>query len=173
MYSWKKLRNLFYWFYMLKAHTHMQISYKPVVQACHDFKILIHISKGEEINFKFCLFSLGLSGKIESNKRNFHNKFIRFSYLEQSTSCTNRTIGMYQWCTKELPVSVVRGQASLIRNEVIIFPQAQWKVRVRETNSDYVIWVNIQRRIKGKIIKLKLIKLSHLYCCFVHYADAN
>ena len=45
----------------------MQISYKPVVQACHDFKILIHISKGEEINFKFYLFSLGLSGKIESN----------------------------------------------------------------------------------------------------------
>ena len=159
--------------YIENTHTCLQISYKPVVQACHDFKILIHISKGEEINFKFYLFSLGLSGKIESNKRNFHNKFIRFSYLEQSTSCTNKTIGMYQWCTKELLVSVVRGQAFLILNEVIIFPQAQWKVRVRETDSDYVIWVNIQRRIKGKIIKLKLIKLSHLYCCFVHYANAN
>ena len=82
--------------YIENTHTCMQISYKPVVQACHDFKILIHISKGEEINFKFYLFSLGLSGKIESNKRNFHNKFIRFSYLEQSTSCTNKTIGMYQ-----------------------------------------------------------------------------
>ena len=46
----------------------MQISYKPVVQACHDFKILMYTSKGEEINFKFLLFSLGLSGKIESNK---------------------------------------------------------------------------------------------------------
>ena len=64
----------------------MQISYKPVVQACHDFKI-------------------------------------------------------YRWCTKEL--SVVRGQAFLSsfkkNTEVIISPQAQWKVRVRETDSDYVI----------------------------------
>ena len=35
------------------THTHKQISYKPVVQACHDLKILMHTSKGEEINFKF------------------------------------------------------------------------------------------------------------------------
>ena len=35
--------------------------------------------------------------------------------------------------------------------EVIIFPQALWKVRVNETNNDYVIWINIQRRIKSKI----------------------
>ena len=49
----------------------MQISYKPVVQACHDFKILMYASKGEEINFKFLLLSLGLSGKIESNKEIF------------------------------------------------------------------------------------------------------
>ena len=65
----------------------MQISYKPVVQACHDFKI-------------------------------------------------------YRWCTKEL--SVVRGQAFLSsfkkKNiEVINFPQAQWKVRARGTDSDCVI----------------------------------
>ena len=40
--------------------------------------------------------------------------------------------------------------------EVIIFPQAQWKARVRETDSDYVIWVNIQRRIKGKIWSVQL-----------------
>ena len=36
------------------------------------------------------------------------------------------------------------------KNTEVIFPQAQWKVRVRETDSNYVIWVNIQRRIKGK-----------------------
>ena len=65
----KKAKEPFYQFYMLK--THMQISNKPVVQACHDFKILMHTSKGEEINFKFLLFSLGLSGKIESNKEIF------------------------------------------------------------------------------------------------------
>ena len=29
----KKAKQPFYWFYMLKTHTHMQISYKPVVQA--------------------------------------------------------------------------------------------------------------------------------------------
>ena len=31
----------------------MQISYKPVVQACHDFKIFMYTSKGREMNFKF------------------------------------------------------------------------------------------------------------------------
>ena len=49
----KKVKQLFYRFYMLKTHTRMQIYYKLVVQACHDFKILMHTSKGEEINFKF------------------------------------------------------------------------------------------------------------------------
>ena len=44
----KKVKQLFYRFYML-----MQIYYKPVVQACHDFKLLMHTSKGEEINFNF------------------------------------------------------------------------------------------------------------------------
>ena len=33
-------------------------------------------------------------------------------------------------------------------NDVIIFPQAQWKVRVNETDSDYVIWINIQSQDK-------------------------
>ena len=31
----------------------MQISYKPVVQARHGFKILMYTSKGEETNLKF------------------------------------------------------------------------------------------------------------------------
>ena len=34
--------------------------------------------------------------------------------------------------------------------EVIIFPQAQWKVRARGTDSDYV-GKFIQRKIEGKI----------------------
>ena len=37
----------------------MQISYKPVVQACHDLKILMHTSKGEEVNFRFLLMQFG------------------------------------------------------------------------------------------------------------------
>ena len=37
---------------MLK-HKRMQISYKPVVQACHDFLILMHSSKEQQIKFKF------------------------------------------------------------------------------------------------------------------------
>ena len=32
---------------------HMQISSKPVVQACDNFEILMHTSKGEQKNFKF------------------------------------------------------------------------------------------------------------------------
>ena len=44
----KKAKQPFYQFYiMLKTHTHMQISYKPVVQACHDIKIFMHTSKGK------------------------------------------------------------------------------------------------------------------------------
>ena len=69
----KTAKQPFYRFYMLK--THMQISYKLVVQACHDFKILMHNSKGKEINFN-CLYSLGLSGKIESNKKIFTTSLI-------------------------------------------------------------------------------------------------
>ena len=34
-------------------HMHMHISYKPVVQESDDFEILMHTSKGEQINFKF------------------------------------------------------------------------------------------------------------------------
>ena len=33
-------------------------------------------------------------------------------------------------------------------NDIIIFSQAQWKVRVNETDSDYVIWINIQSQDK-------------------------
>ena len=64
--------------YIENTHTCMQISYKPVVQACHDFKILIHISKGEEINFKFYLFSLGLSGKSSQTKEIFTTNLLGF-----------------------------------------------------------------------------------------------
>ena len=53
VYKWKKVKQPFYRFCMLKTHTHMQISYKPVVQAYHNFKIFMHTSKGREINFKF------------------------------------------------------------------------------------------------------------------------
>ena len=51
----------------------MQISYKPVVQARHDFKIFMHISKGKEVNFKFLFIQVkvGLSGQIKSVKKIF------------------------------------------------------------------------------------------------------
>ena len=49
----KRAKQPFYQFYMFKTHTHMQISYNSVVQACHDFKIMMHTSKREETNFKF------------------------------------------------------------------------------------------------------------------------
>ena len=44
---------------MLK-HTCMQVSYKPVVQACHDFEIFMHTSKGEQVNFKFLVIQFRL-----------------------------------------------------------------------------------------------------------------
>ena len=37
----------------VEKHMHMQISVKLVAEACDDFKILTHTSKGEQINFKF------------------------------------------------------------------------------------------------------------------------
>ena len=41
-------------------------------------------------------------------------------------------------------------------NDIIIFPQAQWKVRVNETDSDYVIWINIQSQDKKSDMVCKL-----------------
>ena len=39
----------------------MQISQKPVVQACDDFEILTYTSKGEQINFKFFFIYIALN----------------------------------------------------------------------------------------------------------------
>ena len=62
----KKAKQAFYWFYMLK--THLQISYKPVAQACHDFKIFMH-SKGKEINFKFLFIQFRFVKRAICGKR--------------------------------------------------------------------------------------------------------
>ena len=74
----KKAKQRFYWFYMLKTHTHMQISYKPVVQARHDFKIFMHTSKGKEVSFKFLFIQVkvGLSGQIKSVKEIFTSNLL-------------------------------------------------------------------------------------------------
>ena len=106
----KKAKEPFDQFYVLKTHIHMQISYKPVVQACHDLKILMHSSKGEEINFKFLFIQFRFVRWNWVKQRNFHNSLDRFAYLENQLHVQIR-LGMYQWCTKEL--SVVRGQAFL------------------------------------------------------------
>ena len=78
----KKAKEPFYRFYVLKTHTHMQIAYKPVGQACHDFKILMHSSKGEEINFKFLFIQFRFVRWNWVKQRNFHNQLDRFAYLE-------------------------------------------------------------------------------------------
>ena len=41
-------------------HMQMQISCKPVVQACKDFEILMFTSKGEQIDFKFLFIQFRL-----------------------------------------------------------------------------------------------------------------
>ena len=38
----------------------MQISYKTVVQACDDFKMFMHTSKGEQINRNFLFIKFRL-----------------------------------------------------------------------------------------------------------------
>ena len=43
----KIAKQPFYQFFMLKTHTHADV--------CHDFKSLMHTSKGKEINYKFLL----------------------------------------------------------------------------------------------------------------------
>ena len=86
-------------------------------------------------------------------------KFSKLAYLEQSTSCTNKTryISMVH---KRTICGKRAGFPSFIKKnifiEAIIFPQAQWKVRARGTDSDHIIWVNIQRRIEGKIWSAQL-----------------
>ena len=49
----KKAKQPFYWFYMLKTHTHIQISYKPVVQARHDYAHL----KRKRSKFQVSIYS--------------------------------------------------------------------------------------------------------------------
>ena len=43
-----------------EKHARMQISYKPVIQACYDFIILMHTSKREQIDFKFLFIQFRL-----------------------------------------------------------------------------------------------------------------
>ena len=51
---------------------------------------------------------------------------------------------LYQICT-DVPNRTIRGKRAGFpffiwrNNDIIIFSQAQWKVRVNETDSDYVI----------------------------------
>ena len=59
--------------YIENTHTCLQISYKPVVQACHDFKILMYTSKGEEINFKFLFIQFKFARQNEFKQKIFHN----------------------------------------------------------------------------------------------------
>ena len=56
----------------------MQISYKPVVRARHDFKIFMHTSKGKEVNFKFLFIQVkvGLSGQNKSVKDIFTSNLL-------------------------------------------------------------------------------------------------
>ena len=78
---------------------HMQISYKPVVQACDDFEIWKHTSEGEQINFKFLFNQFGLvrynwakySRHTTTVSRNFHNLFLGLAFLEQAPSWANKT----------------------------------------------------------------------------------
>ena len=67
----------------------MQISYKPVVQACDDFEILMHTSKESKKVSSFYLFSLGYWGKLSETFIRQQGKeifTIGLAYLEQSPS---------------------------------------------------------------------------------------
>ena len=48
--------------FIYRKHMHMQISCKPIVQACDDFEILMPFSKGEQINFMFLYIQFRLVG---------------------------------------------------------------------------------------------------------------
>ena len=37
---------------------HLQISSKPIVQACNDFEVLLHTSKGEQKTFQVSIYSV-------------------------------------------------------------------------------------------------------------------
>ena len=55
----------------------MQISYKPVVQPCHDFKIFLHTSKGEQMNFKFLFIQFRLM-RYNGVKHLYNDRFKQF-----------------------------------------------------------------------------------------------
>ena len=88
----------------------------------------MHTSNKFQVSiYSFWIFQV----KLSQTKK--FSQVIRLAHLEQSTSCTNKT--------RYVPMMHKRAIFSSFKKntEVIIFPKAHWKVRVRVTNSDYVI----------------------------------
>ena len=73
----------------------MQISYKSVVQACDNFKILIHSSKGEEINFRFLFIQFRLV-RLYLVKYSLNDKFKKFLQLIYMVSLPGTINFMYK-----------------------------------------------------------------------------
>ena len=62
--------------------------------------------------------------------------------------------------------------------EAIIFPKAQRTVRVNENDSNYVIWVYNQRKLKSRAWSVQLSYFNFITykakaLIFLHYVDAN
>ena len=146
-------------------HTHMQISSKPVVQACDDLEIWMHTSKGEQIHFKLLFIQFRF---VRQNlvKHSCDKRFDKFSQLISKVSLPGTITFMYKldqvWTNNAQKNSLwQKGGLSFLHLKnywsLIIFPQDQWKVRVSETDSNYVIWVNVQGRIERKIWSVQLL----------------
>ena len=85
----KKVKQLFYRFYMLKTHTRMQIYYKLVVQACHDFKIFDAHLERRRNKFQVSIYSVQVCQvKLSQTKK--------FSQLIYSVSLPRTINFMYK-----------------------------------------------------------------------------
>ena len=73
----------------------MQISSKPVVQACDDLEIWMHTSKGEQINFKLLFIQFRF---VRQNlvKHSCDKRFDKFSQLISKVSLPGTITFMYK-----------------------------------------------------------------------------
>ena len=125
----KKAKQPFHGFYMLKTHTCRFLTnllFKPVVTS--------KFSRTSQKEKKVSIYSVQVCQvKLSQTK-----KFSKLAYLEQSTSCTNKSryISMVHKrtiCGKRAGFPFFIKKKKNI--EVIIFPQAQWKMRAKGTDS--------------------------------------
>ena len=127
----KKAKQPFHGFYMLKTHTCRFCICSSILSWLQNFHA--HL-KRKRNKFQVSIYSV----KVCQVKLSQTKIFSKLAYLEQSTSFTNKTryipmVHKRTICGKRAGFPFFIKKKKNI--EVIIFPQAQWKMRAKGTDS--------------------------------------